>query len=327
MKTKILVALTIVSGIFFSACAEKPEPNTDGQEMITVQLGLGGEVDVQYEPMTKSFTDCLYGVQIKYKKDDISLSTEYAYGLFDNLEDMKIDLVKGYTYEFVVTMLDNAKNIVDHNNSNDEGLMFYSVPFSGLLENKFILSSQECYWFTMGRTEIEDEFYNIPNVGGRYVGFLEFTPSENNTVAKIDMLRACFGARFVAEGNLANSGTLCIEMADAPKIELKLSDANNQISEEFTFHDLSSIAYRKTTDYSKDISTKITWIRDDESVVSFGAHLITFKRNTTTVVTIKIEDEEPEETPAGISLGFEFAEGETGEMVEDGANDTTIERQ
>lgn len=324
MKTKILVALTVVSGIFFSACAEKPEPNTDGQEMITVQLGLGGEVDVQYEPMTKSFTDCLYGVQVMYKKDATDKGTYYAYGLFDNLEDMKIDLVKGYTYEFLATMLDNAKNIVDH---NYEAPSYYLSPFQCYLENKFILSSTDKYCFVSGLTEIEDKSYSMPNIGGRYVGTALFAPSENNTEAKIEMLRACFGARFVAEGNLANSGTLCIEMADAPKIELALSETNNQISEEYTFRSLYEIAYDKDTQYSETHSVKITWTRDDGSVVPFGTHMITFKRNTTTVVTIKIEDEEPGETPAGVSLGFEFAEGETGEMVEDGANDTTIEKQ
>ena len=55
-------------------------------------------------------------------------------------------------------------------------------------------------------------------------------------------------------------------------------------------------------------------------IFPLNTHELTFKRNATTVITIKIDNENAED-----NLGIFFDESELGEMPEDGENDTTIE--
>lgn len=65
------------------------------------------------------------------------------------------------------------------------------------------------------------------------------------------------------------------------------------------------------------------WIRPDETELQIGTFPITFKRNTTTVVTIKMENDVVEGDQTG-GVGFSIASSETGEMPVDPDNSVTI---
>ena len=124
------------------------------------------------------------------------------------------------------------------------------------------------------------------------------------------MKRTSFGAKFIAKGTLASEGTLKIMMDGAPDMMLELSNSNNQISDIFTFYNVK--AAWENNQYSETITTYISWIRPDGTVVPLNSHELTFKRNATTVVNVTIDDD-------GSSNGFDFdiPEGESGAMTDD----------
>ena len=167
---------------------------------------------------------------------------------------------------------------------------------------------------------------STPNLD-RYFGMEEdFVPSSSNTDITITMKRVSFGAKFIAEGALAKSGTLEIQIQDAPKMSLTLTEGEDSISDIFTFfgEGYGNELYACTRDdYSELMSVSFKWIRPDGTELQIGTFPITFKRNTTTVVTIKMENDVVEGDQTG-GVGFSIASSEKGPMPENEDNSVTI---
>ena len=107
-------------------------------------------------------------------------------------------------------------------------------------------------------------------------------------------------------------------MTGAPAMELALTTSENKISDIFTFSNVA--AAWADNKYTETIDVTINWKRADGTTLPLGTHAITYKRNATTVVNVKIEND-----GADGGLGFEIDESETGEPIADGENDVTIE--
>lgn len=102
----------LVMGMAVALAACQTEKMTPGEstedDRILVSLALTGEVTVNEEPLVitragETSSKDLYGVQV-YEND-----LEYAYGLFDNVSDMKIYLHSGKTYSFECTLIKDGK--------------------------------------------------------------------------------------------------------------------------------------------------------------------------------------------------------------------------
>lgn len=330
-KLAFLVAFAaIVAGVMVACSQKDPMPNAE-QEYYTVSLGWEGEIlDVWYEPLRSNSTADIYGIQV-YQAPDVELEegksttwTRYAYGLFDNADDITIQLLKGYKYKFVATMVVDGQNKISHYTYADG--VGYHNPFwlSGAsyarLSNKFDYQSTIYFSYELrsGQTHLKDGGTAYHPNTERFYGELEdYVPGSNGDKAKIKMKRTSFGAKFIAKGKLAKSGTLQVQMAEAPKMELALTNSDNQISDIFTFENVQ--AAWADNQYKETIAVTFNWIRTDGTTLPLGTHDVTYKRNATTVVQVNIENE----ANAG-GVGFEYDEADLGDMPEDGENDLTI---
>lgn len=283
------------------SCSKEPIGVEEESEFYIVQLGWAGEIlDVSYEPLTRASGDDLYGIQVYSTPDNDAATptwTKFAYGVFDDPDNITINLLKGYKYKFVATMVKDGKNKTIGINHNP----FYIDSKVNIELNKFVFSAQ----YGFGRLNDGSTFlvnphhiYNRPNVE-RFYGELEgYVPGSNGNKAKIHMKRTSFKAKFIAKGKLAKSGTLNIMMTDAPEMSLDLSNSN-QISDMFTFSDVD--AAWADNQYSETIDVTLTWTRTDGTVVPLNTHKVNFKRNATTVVQVTIDND----ANAG-DLGFEI---------------------
>lgn len=318
MAACALVAAALV------ACSKEDAPTPQEEpEFYTVQLGWGGEiVDIAYEPLdTRATTDDLYGIQVYSKPNNNSTATSwepYAYGVFDDPTDISIDLASGNKYKFVATM------VVD----GMERIEWYADPSDHL--DCLDINSEEVGVFKEGYgARLNTGFYHPTNSGNylqfcsftnidRYYGELEdFVPSSSNANATIVMKRTSFGAKFVAEGALAKSGTLVI----GGTMLLTLTEEDDYISDIFTFHYVD-IAWAND-DYEEEVLVSFKWIRPDNTELQIGTFPITYKRNTTTVVTIKMENDVVVGDVEG-GVGFSIASTEKGEMPVEEDNSVTI---
>ena len=94
---KKLFLLVAMLPLFIVSCSKEVIDNPTDEKFCVVKLGLGAELDVTYESMTKASGDDLYGIQV-YSSPNTNESVAYkpyAYGLFDNPDDITIKLLEG----------------------------------------------------------------------------------------------------------------------------------------------------------------------------------------------------------------------------------------
>lgn len=82
---------------------EKSESNNN---VITVALKMKGDISTSETPITRADTESrdLIGIAV-YKG-----TTPFAFGIFDNLDDVSINLIAGSNYRFKCTMIKDAKD-------------------------------------------------------------------------------------------------------------------------------------------------------------------------------------------------------------------------
>ena len=316
-------AIAMLACIGFTSCSkevnENPEPET-----YTVNLGWAGEIiDVSYEPLTRATTDDLYGIQVYYSPNkEESYWSDYAYGLFDDPENISINLMKGYKYKFVATMVKDGKNKVKSTVSGNYYYPFFQRSssegdISTRLNNTFDYQG-DSYFLHMdsGMTTLESGSYYRPNVERFYGELEDYVPSQSGDKAIINMKRTCFGAKFIVSGALANEGTLHIQMSEAPGIELELTDGEDQIFDIYTFMYVKQAWLNDQ--YGEPLDVTISLERLDGTILPLGTHRIVCKRNKTTVVNVKIDND----GQTG-GIGFEFEDDEIGIPEDD--EEVTIE--
>lgn len=298
----------------------KPQPAPDA-EYYTVSLGFDGEIEVGYEPLLLAAeNNDLYGIQV-YSAPAVTTGesvkwARYAYGLFDNTDNITIDLLVGYQYKFEATMVKDGKEKVWGDDVYGYHRPFYAASGAPVSES-FTYGLEGFGGLGSGCSYLKNPngYFDHPNTE-RYYGELEgYLPGENGAKAKIHMKRTSFGAKYIAKGEMSGSGTLEILMSSAPRLELNLAEGK-QVSEIYTFENVRGAWL--DNDYSEDIDVVLNYIRTDNTVLPLGAHKLTFKRNATTVVNVKI----------GVGaesngVGFEFEEA--GDLAEDPTLEKTIE--
>ena len=293
-------------------------PETPSAEYYTVSLGFGGEIEVGYEPLRSAENNDLYGINVYSAPANVEGNpswTNYAHGLFDDPSNIKIDLLVGYQYKFVATMVKDGKEKI-----LSDSIGAYDFPFYAnghvAISTSFNYGLSYIYYINQGYTRLKNNtitIYDRPNTE-RYYGELEGYIPSNNGKATIDMGRTSYGVKFVAQGQSANVGSLEIQMSESPLVTFNLAESN----EYFDIYTFSGVrnAWLKS-DYSEEGSVNINYIREDNTVVPLGSHKVTFVRNTTTVVTVNIGYGGAEN-----GLGFNITEG--GDMPENPNTAITI---
>ena len=337
MKFTHFIFAAVMGIMTFASCQENitPENPAQEQEAYTVQLGFGGEWDVTYEPLTRgNDNNDLYGIQVYSAPNNEEKTTwsNYAYGLFDNVDNVTVSLLKGFKYKFVATMVVDGKEKLQN---LGDGRYHYPFWIDGLgkygrVENLFNYSSAGSFkYIDDGYAYLQSGTHYHPNTERFYGELIDYVPEESsNDKAKIHMKRTSFGAKFIAQGKLAKAGRLEVLMTEAPVISIDLTQ-EKQHDDIYTFKNVKAAYDYQTGNYEEDIDVSINWhydTEDGEVTVPLGTHKITYKRNATTVVKINLEN-----TNVEGGLGFELAE--TGAMVDgdeyvinDGGNvDTEID--
>jgi hypothetical protein len=327
MKQFIIAFVVVLLATFNTSCSTSIITETGDIEVYTVNLGWGGELDVTYEPLTRSqvSTD-LYGVQV-YSASTMNDYTDwepYAYGLFDDSNNITINLIKGYQYKFVATMVKDGKNIVKYCDDRYYHPFFVENADRGqmVLDNTFYYSGTKFIsGLNSGDTRLKDGCsYTVPTTE-RYYGVLEdYNAGQKNTTAKIKMKRVSFGAKFIVDGKLSDSGKLEVQVGGAPNVIVDITNENKQFTKVYTFNDIES-AWEDNT-YSQIYGVVINWHRNDGTVLPLGTHDITFKRNTATVIKVRI-DNDGLDSGIGVEIedGGEIPDGDEvivqdGEVVE-----------
>lgn len=318
--------------LFFVSCSKEVIDNPTDEKFYVVKLGLGAELDVTYESMTKASGDDLYGIQVysSPNTDESVAYKPYAYGLFDNPEDITIKLLEGYKYKFEATMIVDGKNKLSSSSSNGYWSPFTTNAISSNnvgVSDDFVFSSSVKIDPGKAFTQMKSGSYYVPNIERFYGETTGYIPSEGASV-EISMKRVCFAAKFIAQGKFKkDGGKITIQIPDAPVAYIVADDANEHKYEDvYTFRDIKG-AYNaaKDNDYEVEMDVNLSWTKGDGATVPFGDYKIKFRRNKKTVINIKVDDKS---SGNGIGIIIEeeaITEGDTYTIDPGGSSNNDVE--
>lgn len=343
-----MVLIMALIGTVITSCsnADEPLPNptpNDEGEVYEVSLSLGGEyTNVTEEPISRAdeAPKKYYGINVYCMKTDGTENSygHYAYGVFDNVADMKITLLGGYKYKFECTSATEG----DERFFDDGSHILYpfetSYQYTGIFNgtrysyyyfskddiNKFI-TSQSVYLngIKYGETAYQTESsYNVyydpytrsnPRTDRYYGEITDFIPS-NGGVANIPMKRTIFGVKMVING--VPDGKLEWGMSLPMEHTSCNSSESLSFSHIYTFSNVWACWINDS--YSSDFTINFTWTRSNGYRQTFNKK-ITVKRNVMTTINVNLKGGandislgiEEEDTPLGNeSVNIDFDGGD-----------------
>lgn len=279
MKNNLFPAFILAMSVFFISCrTDKPDPLPQGPTC-SVRLKIDRErmLDESDEPlaMVKGTPHDLYAVQVYRKSSLGGKDGKYAYGIFDNENDMNLELETGNTYKIEMTMVPDGASLIAKGENGG-----YQEPFviggaggaPGKTTNRFISSTVQYIeklnsgYAVINREDDEPTGYNRPPISRFYGVADNFTPTGNTELA-IDLKWVCFGLTVVPQD--FTEGRIEIEMRGAPLLTVT-PDAPDAVTKKiFTFeHSLNSDDWT-ADDYSENIPIAITWFKSDGTSIVF----------------------------------------------------------
>lgn len=292
MKTNLDFIYILGLAICLASCTK----NTDQMDMgkyVTVSLSPSA-IGVEEEPMSRaSESSDVYGINIYYSSNGSDYSNVYAYGLFDNIEDMTVSLLTGYYYKFVCSMVKNGKSTLY--NSSD---VFY-YPFQNnsqlytILDNKFVtggsvyltgLASGNAHLIG-GGAPTETNYETTPGLDRYYGETTNYQPITGGSV-DITLKRAVYGVKFIVNGMSDGIGYLSVS---CPGVSLRTSKNCETDAVVRSFDNLRTCwsSGQATLPVNISYSMKgLEWVGDDGSL-EWNENVV-FKRNYLTTVTINV---------------------------------------
>lgn len=276
------------------SCSNEVESISEKQEQTnpetyTVSLGFEGDyISTSETPLSKAGETVkkkIYGINVYYKEDDESAYKHYAYGLFDNVEDMTISLISEYKYKFECTVVKEDEDILYCTSSNE-----YGSPFGNTyLANKFIVSTTSSDYFS------DFKFTTRPKMDRFYGELAGYTPNVNGKV-NINLKRTVFALKFVVTP--PSDGTLNISSYNIIRSGINVSSNDDIFETESLYTFYSVYECWKAENYSESITIVLIWKRANGVTQRFEK-TITVKRNVLTTVNISVNG-----STADASIGF-----------------------
>ena len=321
MKIKNLMFAAMASMMSLAACEEPVDPILPDElpEIYTVKLNCSGEIDVTQEPLSRFTPDNkdLYAVQVFYKPNSGGSYKYYAYGLFDDVSDLSVELLADYQYRFAIDMIDDAKDIVycDSVLIDTNHYLGYGKPFRAY--NGYNASSNLSITKLMNELVYSEE-YHFDNVGGlyasgasttssielkdgktcydpkgveRYFGLVsDYTPSADGETISIFMKRMAYGLKVVA-GDFLKEGTLTVSNRGDDYDDFTLTPDNKVYEAIYAYH--SPYSWYTSQNPSTARSLIFTWTKADGTSVSLETQRPIFNRLKQTIINVVFyEDEE-----------------------------------
>ena len=268
----------------------------------------GQEFELSETPLTKAGeAKDWYAFQVYSRVEGSNNGySRYAYGFFDNKEDMIINLKNGYEYRFDVCMLVEGSQLVSYFCLTNAGW--------ARVDNTFKISSTESVRYMYdGYLYMRSGQYDRPMID-RFMGRTDgYVPTEGGVV-NIEMIRAAFAVKFVP--NDFTSGELEISLEGSELITME-AGTDTERQDVFSFNHPGNVL--TNLNYSENIPVNVVWIKDDGVRTPIANQSVTFKRNVLTTISFEVK-ESANSNSFNIKANESFENGETVTIGGDGTN-------
>ena len=337
MKYKFYL-MPLLCMFIMAACSngetENIIPPTDEPETYIVSFNLGGEIEVSQEDLSRgTATDDVYGINVYYNSDKgEDIDDLYAYGVFDNKEDMSIPLLSGYKYKFECTLVKNGKKTLYYGQAFDNAYTGVCYPFqtnetgSTLIGNKFIIGTTT-YLSGIKKGNAHLASVATPSTSNsnayasvnRFYGeTTDYEPTDGGQVT-IELKRVVFGAKFVITG--VQEGTLEASCGSFWSKTTTVDDEGTAVI--YSYPDVYD-CWLNESNLTETVTLKFTSDRGKLWDLS-STTTVTFKRNVLTTVNINVS---PDLSSGTFTLTEEALEEDANyidlEINTDGVIDTPV---
>ena len=282
---------------------DKESPVQEAKEYL-VPIKMAGEIlEIEEGPLTKAGeNNDLYGFQINSKKAGETSYSPYAYGLFDDISDVKVKLISGAEYEFICTMVRDGKNRIDF--TSFDGNVSYGCPFAGGIKNIFVYSTgvyENHNSLNEGMAALDNHIYYLPNID-RYYGKIDAVPPVSTAFVSINMKIVVFGLECIIEGLI--EGELKVKLNDkyklggSPVVSI-ITGGDMSFEDIYTF---DSFEEDINGDLSRTYGLEVTHMHSDNTQEIIVNEPVSFKRNKKTIVTIKINKDANDTGTKGVDV-------------------------
>ena len=315
MKAKNLFLIVALFVMGLTACTTpNVEPEESGYKNLKrykVCLSCAGELDVTQQPLTR-YTPTgndLYGISVTYKPASATSKKQYAFGLFDDISNVELELIEEHDYYITAYMIVDGKNVLYSDSTLIDNTLYrcFAQPFltkaskMSAVTNQFTYSEEECFqsWniITMKKAGASSATANSIGIESYYGYSGEFTPTADGETVSLFMKRMTWGVKFVA-GDFLKEGKLRISMKDnvSPTYFSCTSyiTPEDRVCEETFAYWSPSDWYSKENllDAKNDISVDISWIKDEETTIALKTKTITINRLKQTIVNINMYEDD-----------------------------------
>ena len=291
-----MALMSLMALVFCAACSSAIDDmesvsggTTQKQEhKVRTQLNFTGEIlKIKESPLSRGDENTAkdwYAIQV-YQQDSTKVITDtvankfywlrtttpYAYGLFDDVSNLELDLVEGKTYKIEAVMIKEASDSVD--NIYCLGGGFLSEPTNSFKVTLNVYFSSDDF-ASDGFNRLvykKDTGYYRPYLEEFYGCTTGYTPKEGSS-ASISMKRCSFGVKLKA--NDFTEGTITAKIQYSPNITMTPEQTEVQ----------KIISFKYLDREQEIILVTIYWTKPDGTEVLLGSKNITFKRNTLTTI-------------------------------------------
>lgn len=284
---------------------------------MTIKLRTTGEIDAQYDPLTRFTPDDrdLYGIQVWHKPATTGDYERYAYGLFDSFEDVEIEVTENYKYVFEVWMVDDGKDKVfcDSILVDQNYYLGYDKPFRGYnkyngassesitqLTNEFTYASDRYFtatnryatiWRQSFKAKNGNEYIYPENVDFYYGRVGGYIPTEDGVTLSIYLKRMVFGVKVIV-GDYLDNGEITLSTLDH---KYTFTPENRVLEKTYAYMDSPYDNWYTTDDLSqtyKGMSLDFFWNKADGTTVDWKPFNAKFYRLKQTVFTLEYYGED-----------------------------------
>lgn len=288
MKTFKMIKLalvTILLCIGFAQCDNEEKNDPTIPKTCTVGVHIKDICEVEESPLGRSESENndLYLIWVQEK----GASKAYAYGLFDELTDISVNLIENKEYNISATAVKNGKNLIYKTDYD-----LYAPPFKCMLNNQFIYCQANDSWtvdlnkhyLASGDGNTSEEFAPIE----QYAGVTHITATDNATIELSLSRYRAFGVKLIADDmpggklEVTLSTTIASTTHSSQPLYVMGEGETNAIEKVFT---MGESIYSQA---GIETILNLKWINGANSV-DLPSATITFKENYRYIIKIKVD--------------------------------------
>ena len=307
---KILLALTFA--VAFIACEKIESVKTsDERKDCIVSIVPKCEISTSESLMAKAATlsSDLYSITV-YRDGDF-----FAYGFFDNIESMKLNLKQGSSYAIYAFLVKDAKTMLGEYYSSINGGISMNNKVGPFHENNigsyvyigtnsfFYTGQQQKYYMgsddtiadykttsdfkPMDKAVVNDVKY--PACTDWFYGEVNgYIPTGEYSTMEFPLKRTGFKLKYELSGVTDGKVTVKVYNSERTFIENTTSSKSYESDTQFiAFYDTYS-AWKYADNYTENLTVAVTWVRGTGITQDLGTKTIQVKRNCLNNIKIKL---------------------------------------